>query len=128
MVTPGTVVFIHVVQHCVFMYCCQLCGRAGRGGGTTWAHIFYNPKQKKMDKDVMGWCAGKENRGIGMLRVIGSTEIPGREGSSCDVCGQIPSHLCFESLGPCSTSKRGVAVREVDDELRKQLKKHLLAE
>ena len=67
-----------------------------------------------------------------MLRAIGSTEIPEKDESSCyDVCGQIPSYLCFELLSTGSTSekqKRRVAVREVDDELQKQRKKRLLTE
>ena len=115
-----------------FFNCCQLCGRAGRGGGASRAHIFYNPEKKKVDKEVKDFCAGKENcRRDVMLRAIGSKVISDRElNSCCDVCSEVPSNVSFELLGGSVSQKRKrrVAVRVVDEDLEAELRARLLKE
>lgn len=78
------------------------------------------------------FCVGKENcRRDGMLKAIGSKEIPDRElNNCCDVCTEVPSNLSFELLvgSAGEKRKRRVAVRVVEKELEEELRAGLLKE
>ena len=65
----------------------QLCGRAGRDGVDSRAHVFYSTKQKKMDKLVKEFCTSKENcRRVLLMKSLGSSESFGSSARCCDVC------------------------------------------
>ena len=79
----------------------KLCGRAGRGGLESRAHIFYSSKQKKIDAKVKEFCVSKENcRRQAMLKCVGDDEVITRRGAlCCDSCSDldsIGSRLRFE--------------------------------
>lgn len=80
----------------------KLCGRAGRGGLDSRAHIFYSGKQKKVNEKVKAFCVSKENcRRREMLKSVGSDEnVSRRNGLCCDMCNGldcIRSQLRFEA-------------------------------
>ena len=108
----------------------QLCGRAGRGGSSSRAHLFYSTRQKNVDADIQRFCTEKENcRRKNLILSMGSHEEIHREMACCDICSSIPASL---SILPkrCRDvqQKRRTAQRHIDDDLEKQLKDRLLEE
>ena len=88
-------------------------------------------RQKKIDPDVKLFCLEKENcRRTTMLRSIGSKEVIDRSTSvPCDVCDSVPASLSFESARRTSERQtKRTAVRDVDDELKADLKEKLFKE
>ena len=111
-----------------------MCGRAGRGGLDSRAHVFYSGKQKKVDAKVKQFCVSKENcRRREMLKCIGNDEVVGRRELCCDTCNGlncIGSHLRFESqaVQTVSSERKRPRAKKMNDRLTTQLKSALLVE
>ena len=110
----------------------QLCGRAGRGGCSSRAHLFYSPRQKNVDEDIKKFCTGKENcRRVNLVRSMGSQETvhSSMPSACCDVCSGIPDLLSLQPKSETvSRQKRRSAQRHIDNDLEKELKQILLEE
>ena len=110
----------------------QLCGRAGRGGHSSRAHLFYSPRQKNVDTDVQKFCTEKENcRRKNVVLAMGSHEVihSSRDMACCDICSSIPDNLSIlPKKSRVVQQKRRSAQRQIDESLEKELKDRLLEE
>ena len=98
----------------------QLCGRAGRSGRPSRAHLFYMPEQK--------YCTERENcRRLALLRGIGSSEELCRNEICCDVCVPV---VPYPNLEPGKTQRRQrcTMVRKIGEVISERLKTRLLEE
>ena len=109
-----------------------MCGRAGRGGAASRAHLFYSARRKKVNPVVKDYCTQKENcRRLFMLKALGSTERVVNSLACCDVCdANVPAPLHFEALPRAAAKKctRRAAIRILDKNLLTKLKENLEAE
>ena len=108
----------------------QLCGRAGRGGIESRAHLFFSPRQQKCDSAVREYCTSKENcRRVLILQALGVTE---RHPSSLPCCDACDNTLCPPALKFATNTsmrrKRRTAVRDINDDLKIELKAALMRE
>ena len=111
-------------------------GRAGRGGGTAQAHLYYTNKQAEKLKDASLQCCaspgGSENcRRQEMLRLLGSNEVVNSNEAYCDVCsgGVVPSHrLDILVPIPVTRPRKPKAVRFISPDMQDALKIALLQE
>ena len=114
----------------------KLCGRAGRGGLDSRAHVFYSGKQKKVDAKVKEFCVSKENcRRREMLKCVGSDEVGRRTGLCCDMCSGldcIGSQLRFETRAVrkqmVPSERKRPRAKKKNEHLTAQLKSALLLE
>ena len=108
----------------------QLCGRAGRGGMASRAHLFMSTNQKCGDQ-VKEYFTSTENcRRQIMLRALGVAEHHPPSLPCCDCCDdtKCPQSLRFECqvISRCNRRKRRTAQHEVDEECKVVLKGALL--
>ena len=109
----------------------KLCGRAGRAGLDSRAHIFYSSKQKKIDAKVKEFCVSKENcRRQAMLKYVADDEvISRRSGLCCDTCSDldcIGSRLSFKARALHPGVHKRPRSKKTSDLLTAQLKSALL--
>ena len=78
-----TCVYRWVIHEYVHIYL-KLCGRAGRGGCDSRAHVFYSSNKKKVDAKVKDFCVSKENcRRQAMLNGVGSNAVGSKRSMVC---------------------------------------------
>lgn len=111
-----------------------MCGRAGRGGTASRAHLFFNSRRKKINPMVKEYCSLKENcRRRFMLTALGSTERVTQTEPCCDVCSSssVPVELHFEAHATTTSVRRNsrrTAVRKVSKDDVARLKENLKLE
>ena len=82
-------VIVHYVH--VHVQILQLCGRAGRGGVASRAHLFFSPRQQKCESAVREYCTSKENcRRTLMLQALGVSESHPSSLPCRDACNNTP--------------------------------------
>ena len=76
----------------------QMFGRAGRGGGPAWAHLYYTKKQAETLKDASLQCFASPGRSENcrrqqMLSLLGSNDIVASNEACYNICsgGVLPS-------------------------------------
>ena len=109
----------------------QLCGRAGRSGRPSRAHLFYMPKQKFKHHLLQQYCTEQENcRCLALLRGIGSSEELCQNEMCFDVCVPVVPYPNLDILKPGKTQrhKRRTVVHEIGEVISERLKTRLLEE
>ena len=113
----------------------QLFGRAGRGGHSARAHLFFSTKQKLVDKDVREYCQSKENcLRASILRLIGNTVAVETSSACCSNCSSssgvvMPQKLQVIEAKPTADPQRKKRKaywsmsKDLEDELRRRLKR-----
>ena len=106
----------------------QLCGRAGRSGRPSRAHLFYMPKQKFEHHLLQQYCTEQENcHRLALLR--GIEELCQNE-ICCDVRVPVVPYPNLDILKPGKTQrrKRRTVVRKIGEVISERLKTRLLKE
>ena len=109
-------------------------GRAGRGGNSARAHLFFSTKQKLVDKDVREFCQSKENcLRASILRLIGNTVAVETSSPCCSNCSSssgvvVPQKLQVIEAKPTADPKRKKrkaywsTSKDLEDEIKRRLK------
>ena len=113
----------------------QLFGRAGRGGGTSRAHLFYSSQQKNVDKEIGEYCKNTQNcLRKSLLKAIGDTApIESSSTACCSNCPpsqfSLPPKLgIIESNSLVLSKKKRRAHWKVTEVLEDTLKNRLIQE
>ena len=96
----------------------QLCGRAGRDGRASRAHVFMSSGQKCCEQ-VKVYCTSKENC---------ASESHPEDLPCCDSCdmSKCPKSVCFESQATSTKRKRQTLVKEMNESCMADLRAGLV--
>ena len=121
-------VIVHYVH--VHVQILQLCGRAGRRGMASSAHLFFSPRQQKCESAVREYCTSKENcRRTLMLQALRVSESHPSSLPCCDACNNTPYPQTLNFMTTTSARrKRRTATKNINDSVKVELKAALMRE